>query len=140
MANFQVYEQFYLSKINKVENKFFFIDLSSKRPTPKGDIPVRTLKDITACFIKDFTNLINFRLEKGIFRVELKIADVIFQKKNKKNKSLHKENYGPLTNLPHLSKVYERILYYKIIDKFMGPMHSPCLGNFNINRNSQYSF
>ena len=107
MANFQVYEQFYLSKINKVENKFFFIDLSSKRPTPKGDIPVRTLKDITACFIKDFTNLINFRLEKGIFRVELKIADVIFQKK--KNKKIR----------AFIRKIMDPLLTYLIYQKFM---------------------
>ena len=106
MANFQVYEQFYLSKINKVENKFFFIDLSSKRPTPKGDISVRTLKDITACFIKDFTNLINFRLEKGIFRVELKIADVIFQKKKKKKIRAF------------IRKIMDPLLTYLIYQKF----------------------
>ena len=53
------------------------------------------LKDNIEFVIEDdLTNLINYSLEKGIFPVELKLADIspIF----KKNNNLNKENYRPI--------------------------------------------
>ena len=71
-----------------------------------------------------WVSLINYCLEKEIFPTKLKILDVspIFQK----NKNFDKENHRPISNLPHLSKVCEKIIYRQI-DKFMSPKFSPIL-------------
>ena len=56
------------------------------------------------------------------FSDNLKLADIspIFKKED----SFKKENYRPVSILPHLSKVFERILYKKI-DTFMAAKFSP---------------
>ena len=56
------------------------------------------------------------------FSDNLKSADIspIFKKED----SFKKENYRPVSILPHLSKVFERILYKKI-DTFMAAKFSP---------------
>ena len=47
----------------------------------------------------------------------------------KKEDSLNKENYLPVSILPHLSKVFESILY-KQFDSFMENKFSPYLRDF----------
>ena len=56
------------------------------------------------------------------FSDNLKLADIspIFKKED----SFKKGNYRPVSILPHLSKVFERILYKKI-DTFMAAKFSP---------------
>ena len=51
-------------------------------------------------------------IEKGCFPEELKLAEVspIFKKKD----DLDKENYRPVSVLPHVSKVFERIMHHQI--------------------------
>ena len=56
----------------------------------------------------------------------------------KKEDSLNNENYRPVSILPHLSKVFETILY-KQIDSFMKNKCSPYLCRFRKNHNAQYS-
>ena len=75
-------------------------------------------------------------LKKGIFPDDLKLADVspIFKKED----SFKKENYRPVSILPHMSKVFERILYTQI-DTFMTTKFSPYLCGFRKNHNVQYS-
>ena len=53
--------------------------------------------------------------------------------------SLNKENYRPVSILPHLFKVFERILY-KQIDRFMKNKFSPYLCGLRKNHIVQYSF
>ena len=60
------------------------------------------------------TDSMNHLLEFGIwpFPEELKLAEVylIFKKKD----DLDKENYRPVSVLPHVSTVFERIMYHQI--------------------------
>ena len=72
----------------------------------------------------------------SIFPDDLKLADItpIFKKED----SLNKENYRPVSILSHLSKVFERILY-KQIESFMKNKFSPYLCGFRKNHNAQYS-
>ena len=49
-----------------------------------------------------------------------------------------KKNYGPVSILPHMSKVFERI-FYKQIDTFMTTKFSPYLCGFRKNHKVQYS-
>ena len=60
------------------------------------------------------TQCVNKSFESGEFPDCLKQAKVspIF----KKDDPLHKENYRPVSILPLLSKVYEKLLYYQLSD------------------------
>ena len=89
------YPKVFLFKYFNVEDvKREINNISSKKATPKGDIPVKILKwnfDIIA------------------FPNELKNADIspVYKKKDRHDKS----NYRPVSFLPLLSKPFERILY-----------------------------
>ena len=80
--------------------------------------------------------IINNYLKDGLFPKELKLADVspVFRKDD----DLNKENYRPVSILPCMPKVLERI-FYKQIDRFMTSKFSPFLCGFRKNHNSQYS-
>ena len=56
----------------------------------------------------------NLSIKKGCFPKELKLAEVspIFKKKD----DLYKENYRPVSVLPHMTKVFERIMHHQIND------------------------
>ena len=89
-------------------------------------------------YLLELTILINNCLMKGVFPDDLKLADIT--PKFKKEDILNKENYRPVSILPHLSKVLfiKRILY-KQINSFMKNKFSPYLCGFRKNHNAQYS-
>ena len=89
--------------------------MSPKKATRKGDIPAKILKNSINAYLSELKILINNCLKKGVFPNDFKPADItpIFKKED----SLNKENYWPVSILSYLSKVFERILY-KQIDSF----------------------
>ena len=104
--------------------------MSSKKAIRKVDIPAKILKNSINAYLLELTILINNCLKKGVFPDDLKLAEItlIFKKED----SLNKENYRPVSILPHLSKVFERILY-KQINSFIKNKFSPYLA-FENNR------
>ena len=87
-------------------------NISSKKATPKGGIPVKILKwnsDIIAPVLTEFYNQ---NIKDLTFPNELKNADisVVYKKKDHHDRS----NYCPVSILPLLSKPFERILYEQI--------------------------
>ena len=60
------------------------------------------------------TNSKNLSFEKGFFSEKLKLAEVspIFKKKD----DLDKETYRPVSVLPLVSKVFQRVMYHQIND------------------------
>ena len=56
-----------------------------------------------------------------------------------KDDSFNKENYWLVSILPHMSKVFERILY-KRIDTFVTTKCSPCICGFRKNDNAHDLF
>ena len=86
--------------------------------------------------MKALAFIINGCIENGIFPDDLKLADILLI--FKKEDSFNKENYRPVSVLPHMSKVFERI-FYKQIDTFMTTKISPYLCGFTKNHNDQYS-
>ena len=135
LANFHSYSTLNFSKVTESEVSKEILKLSTKKATKNGDIPPKILKKSVDIYIKEITFIINDCLEKGIFPDDLKLADVspIFKKD-----SFKKENYRPVSILPHMSKVFERILY-KQIDTFMTTKFSPYLCGFRKNHNAHYS-
>ena len=112
------------------------MNLSAKKATKNGDIPAKILIKIADVYIKEITFIIDDCIENGIFPNDLKLADVspIFTKED----SFKKENYQPVRILPHMSKVFERIVC-KQIDTFMTTKFSPYLCGFRKNHNGQSS-
>ena len=88
------------------------MNLSSKKATRNGSIPAKTLKKSVDIYIRKITFVINDCVEKGIFPDHLNLANVlpIFIRED----SFDKEKYWPVSILPHMSKVYERILSKQI--------------------------
>ena len=78
--------------------------------TPIGDISADILKSTVDIHLPYIINSINLSIEKGCFSEELNLAEVspIF----KKTDDLDKENYRPVSVLPHVSKVFEKIMYH----------------------------
>ena len=76
--------------------------LNGSKATPVGDIPAEMLKSTTDVHVSLLTKIINLSIRNGCFPDELKAAEVtrIF----KKNDDLDKENYRPVSVLPHVSK------------------------------------
>ena len=67
---------------------------------------------------------------------ELKLAEVssIFKKKD----GLDKENYRPVSVLPHVSKVFERIMYHKINDYMKDKLSKHFITGFRKNHSTQH--
>ena len=112
LANFHSYSTLNFSKVTESEVRKEILNLSSKKATKNGDIRAKILKKSVDISIKEITFIINDCIEDGIFADDFKLADVspIFKKED----SFKKENYRPVGILPHMSKVFERILYKQI--------------------------
>ena len=88
------------------------MNLDVSKAIPIGGISGDILKSTVDIHLPFITNSINLSIEKGCFPEELKLAEVspIFKKKD----DLDKENYRPVSVLPHVSKVFERIMHHQI--------------------------
>ena len=84
------------------------------KANPIGDMSVDILKSTVDIYLPFITNNINLSIEKGCFPEELKLTEVSPIFKNKDD--LDKENYRSVSVLPHVSKVFERIMYHQIND------------------------
>ena len=80
-----------------------------------GSIPVTILKQTLDIYLPYLTKSVNCTINEGKCSAELKHLEVI--PLFKKEDPLKKENYRSVTLLPHLSKVFERIIY-KQLSKF----------------------
>ena len=92
---------------------------------------IRKKKYIFAGFIaKDFNNYV----DKGVFPNKLKQADVtpIHKKKDKSDKT----NYKPVSILPNISKIYEKLIYGQLYDYFDETL-SPCQSGFRKGQSTQ---
>ena len=111
------------------------LSLDGSKVTPVGDIPADILKSTVDMHLPFITKIINISFENGCFSDELKLAEVspIF----KKNGDLDKENFRPVSILPHVSKVFERIMYMQI-DTFMRDKLPKLLTGFRKNHSTQH--
>ena len=98
--------------------------INPQKATSSGNIPPKILKlssDTTATILQE---LFNESLSNYEFPVKLKLADIIpvFKKKN----PLDKANYRPVSVLPLISKIYEKLLQ-KQLSNYIENVLSPYL-------------
>ena len=91
-------------------------NLDVSKSFPKDNIPPKIIKENKDIFSIVLTNGMRKCIENCIFPVNLKNADIspLF----KKHDRLSKNNYRPVSILPTLSKLYEKILYIQIYNYF----------------------
>ena len=77
-------------------------------------ISSKCINPIIDTLVTPITYIINLSLREGVFPCELKIAQVLPLYKN--NDPMLFNNYRPISLLPFFSKVFERLMYNRLID------------------------
>ena len=110
--------------------------LNSKKASPINSIPARILKENSDVFCAVIQNLYNYGLSKGIFPKELKAGDIssLFKKED----AFTKKNYRPITVLPSVSKIYERMMQDQMLP-FVQSFLSPLLCGFREGCGTQHA-
>lgn len=103
--------------------------LSSKKSTGRDHLSTLLVKKIKPALIVPFTIIINQILKTGIFPQKMKIAKVVPIFKNGDEHLF--TNYRPISLLPALSKVIEKIIFNQLFSYFE---------THNLIFNSQYGF
>ena len=114
--NFTIDDKFSFVEIS-VENMFNEImNLDLSKASPKDSIPGKIVKDNINIFSIILKENFNEMLKTGEFPEKLKLADIspIFKKGDKTDKA----NYRPVSILPIISKLYEKLLYYQLYNFF----------------------
>ena len=115
MANIQtqVSNSIVIEPVTESETNNVISQLKNSSPG-WDDLPSMLLKNSSGYILNVLTNIFNKSLIQGIVPNELKVAKIIplFKSGNKELIS----NYRPISLLPCLSKVLEKIVYNRIID------------------------
>jgi len=113
------------------------LNLNSKKPGTFGNIPTKMLKDSSEICNVVLKNIWNSEiLGKLYFPSKLKLADItpVYKKKD----PTLVENYRPVSVLPSVSKIFERIIqkqFSSYVDEFL----SPYLCGYRKGFNTQYT-
>ena len=132
---FQTGDTFAFENISSknVLNTILQLDKSKKT---SGNIPIKILQLAATNICDILTSCINSNIANCEFPYELKRADII--PCHKKDDTTNKINYRPISLLPTVSKVYEKILYAQI-NAFFAKKISNYLCGFRKGYNTQYS-
>ena len=111
---------FQLTDFEEIRNEILI--LKTNVSCPSGSISSSLLKDNIDVCSEFLLNIVNFGITNSIFDDGMKFADItpIF----KKDESIRKENYRPISCLPAGSKIFERILQKRIatyIETYLSP-------------------
>ena len=109
----------FLYQCNIEEIKKIIKSLDSQKSVQVNDIPISLLKRICISVSPILCNLINNCLKNGTFPDKLKTAIVTPIYKDGDCKLL--TNYRPISLLPVISKIYEKVIHkriYKFLEKF----------------------
>lgn len=90
--------------------------LPSKSSFGFDGISTKLLKSVKSALTKPITVIINQMIRTSIFPDKLKIAKVI--PLYKKNDETVFSNYRPISLLPAISKIFEKVLFIQIYDYF----------------------
>ena len=110
-------------------------NLDPKKGSPQEAIPAKILKSNADLFCFPLTELFNKLVEESSFPDDLKNADVssLF----KKDDNMSKKNYRPISLLPSIAKIFERLMH-KQLSEFTERFFSPLLGGFRQGYNIQH--
>ena len=111
------------------------MNLNVKKSSSSKAVPATILKQSVYIYLPFLTNCINHSFVSNKFTDELKLSEVI--QLYKKPDSLKKESYRPVSLLPHVSKVFERIIYKQIMS-YVTNLFSDYITGFQKSHGSQH--
>ena len=129
--------RFSFTAVNEDDIQREILNLNPKKPGTFGNIPTKMLKSSSEICSVALQNIWNSEiLGKLYFPNKLKLADItpVYKKKD----STLVENYRPVSVLPSVSKIFERIIqkqFSNYVDEFL----SPCLCGYRKGFNTQYA-
>ena len=125
-----------LQRLLKMRLKNKVLHLNVKKSSINSSVPATILKQSIEIHLPFLTNSINYTTKNGEFPDKFKKTEVI--PLYKKEDPLKKENYRPVSLLPHLSKVFERVIY-KQINSYMEDKLSKYITGFQKAHRTQHS-
>ena len=129
-------DQFYFENVTHTQIEKGILELNPKKATGADDIPARIIKDSFAILTPPLTKLFNISVEESLFPSNLKNANVT--PLYKKDDSTKKENYRPISILPSISKIFERLMFQQITS-YVSSLLSPYLCGFRKGYNAQHA-
>ena len=137
MKNIPSHKSFYLYPTGDEELKNIITLLKPKTSTGHDNISPKILKKLYSGLISPCVYIINLSLSTGIVPKAMKIAKVVPIFKNSGSDTIMK-NYRPVSLLPVLSKVLERIVYNRLFHYLMKHnIFSPAQYGFLPNRSTE---
>ena len=108
------------------------MELNSNKASGYDCIPPKTLKDSVSIVKDPLTQLFNTSVKDNLFPSDLKYANVspLF----KKDDNTNKENYRPVSILPTISKMFERLMFHQItlyVSNILSPYLCGCRKGYN---------
>ena len=128
-------ESFSFSPCNISQMYEKIITLNKNKPTTENNIPAKILIHCVDTCAPILSNAYNRSLKEGDFPSSLKEADMT--PLHKKDEKTLKENYRPVSILPTVSKIYERLMHTEI-ENYMKRFISPFLCGFRKGFNTQH--
>ena len=127
---------FSFDKINECQMKNIIIELNTKKPAGHDTIPPKIIKESVTVLSTPLTELFNASVGECQFPSDLKYANVspLF----KKDDNTNKENYRPISILPSISKLFERLMFQQI-SSHVSSILSPFLCGFRKGYNAQHA-
>ena len=95
-------------------------NLDTRKASPIDSIPAKVIKDNVEIVASYLLHLFNKSVDGNFFPNEIKHGDVSVLFKN--SNSFHRKNYRPITVLPSVSKIFERLLakqMFPFVNKFL---------------------
>ena len=133
--NYKVSRKFEFNNVDLL-NIMNIIEALSTNKASSGSIPIKSIREAKGVICPYLTSWINVAINKCYFPDKLKEADVSAIPKN--GDKCQKTNYRPISVLPVISKIFERIMNEQINQHFVGIL-SPLLSGFRQGYNTQYA-
>ena len=116
-SNTKYTERFSFSEVSIQQVVSQLARLDPKKSSPLGAIPAKILKEYPDIFAHNLCNLFNQSVAHSTFPLELKAGEItsLF----KKDDASLKKNFRPITVLPAVSKVFERLMHICIFHIFI---------------------
>ena len=108
--------QFNFTQVSEDDIKKILDKLKPKVSTGHDEISVKLLKGGSSVIAEPLALIINQSFNRGIFPKKLKLAKVLPVYKKGDNSIF--DNYRPISLLPALSKVFEKVVYHQIFSFF----------------------
>ena len=128
-------DTFSFNKADEKEIEKEILELSSNKSAGPDAIPPRVIKDSVSVLKSPFTQFFNTSAEDKHFPSDLKYANIA--PLYKKDDNTDKSNYQPISILPSISKIFER-LRFKQITTYISNLLSPYLCGFRKGYNAQH--